>query len=129
MLQSPRLRKGGIEMKSYGAKILTSLAVVTFVIMGSFLPQEALGQVTVLVDPKATYLHTTCDSPALPTVVGLAAAGAHGNSLKLSYSVAPPGFYLICDNPAFLRPAEQTGILGVFSSSSTLSPPSDHPRV
>ncbi len=83
----------------------------------------------VTVDSKATYLHTTCDSPALPTVVDLAAFGlAPGDGLKLTYSVAPPGFsFSGCGGP-FVG-AEDTSILGVFSSSSTLLPPSAHPRV
>jgi hypothetical protein len=45
---------------------------------------------------------------------------APGDILKLSYSVTPPGLYLICNNSAFLRTAAQIGVIGVFSSSDTL---------
>lgn len=83
----------------------------------------------VSVDPKAAYLHATCDNPTLPTIVDLAAAGfAPGDGLKLSYSVAPPGFgHYGCGGP-FVG-AELTSVIGVFSSSNTLLPLSAHPRV
>ncbi|MBI3423923.1 MAG: HYR domain-containing protein, partial [Acidobacteria bacterium] len=84
--------------------------------------------IMVAVDPKATYLRTTCDNPALPTIVDLAALGfAPGDRLKLSYSVAPPGFSFVCGQTPV--GAEQTTVLGVFSNSNTLLPLSVQPRI
>ena len=84
---------------------------------------------TVQVDPAGTFLHTVNDSPGSPTIVDLAAAGfAPGDVLKLSYSVPPPGFSAYgCGGP-FVG-AEDTEVIGVFSGSSSLLPPSASARV
>ncbi|PYL45937.1 MAG: hypothetical protein DMF40_14250 [Verrucomicrobia bacterium] len=84
---------------------------------------------TVQVDPAGTFLHTVNDTPGSPTIVDLAAAGfAPGDVLKLSYFVPPPGFSAYgCGGP-FVG-AEDTEVIGVFSGSSSLLPPSASARV
>jgi hypothetical protein len=117
---------GEVDEVEYFNRVLTPSEIQAIVNAGNAGKCKPL---MVSVDPKATYLHATCDSPALPTIVDLAAFGlAPGDGLKLSYGVAPPGFsFYGCGGP-FVG-AEDTSILGVFSSSSTLLPPSAHPRV
>ncbi|MGB4979574.1 MAG: Ig-like domain-containing protein, partial [Anaerolineae bacterium] len=72
-------------------------------------------QVTVPVDPKGTYLHTSADDqPGAPMIVDLAARGfVPGDQLKLTYT----GNF----NPwsGFVGPKDVV-LLGVFSNSATL---------
>ena len=74
------------------------------------------------VDPRAAYLHTNNDSPALPTIVDLDAEGfAPGDLLEITYDFPAPGFSHNGCNSGFRTP-EQVGLLGVFSGSATLLP-------
>src|SRR5919107_1936922 len=89
-------------------------------------PAPISGNVSV----KATFLHAGAgDAPAPPRVVDLSAAGYKpGDTLRISYKVAPSGFsYFGCQGP-FER-TEDVRLLGVFSSSSELLASSARARV
>jgi hypothetical protein len=89
-------------------------------------PAPISGNVSV----KATFLHAGAgDAPAPPRVVDLSAASYKpGDTLRISYKVAPSGFsYFGCQGP-FER-TEDVRLLGVFSSSSALLASSESARV
>ena len=83
-----------------------------------------------LITVRATFLHADADdATSQPRVVDLSAAGYKpGDTLRITYDVPPPGFsYYGCQGP-FVG-ADGVRLLGVFSSSSELLPPSARERV
>lgn len=91
--------------------------------------QSGIPPVSVMLDPKATFLHTVNDSPNEPTIIDLAAVGfIPGDILDISYKVSPPGWSPTdCGGP-FLTP-DETPILAVFSKSGTLLPTDQLKRI
>ena len=119
------------------------------VILGILTVSMASGgdSISVLVDARGTYLHTSSDpQAALPTIVELAADGfAPGASVKMTFEIPGLGYGYRCpDLPGSLPLlsteeftfgngelplGEGAGLLSVFSSSNTLLTPDNHPRV